>query len=111
VIDPPHNQLPANTNSYSYSVAAQSSSTPQDPCPLPEVSQYPAQYGTTALYGVNQPTPYVPPYPPTYTRFADSNGPAFNPAGPSMSHHDYAPTPATSTIQYGNSSVDQQAIS
>ncbi|MFI7594560.1 hypothetical protein [Micromonospora sp. NPDC049359] len=101
-----------NTNLYS--VAAQPSFTPQDPYPLPEVSQYPAQYDTTASYGVNQPTLYAPNYAPTYapsygstyTQYADSAGPAYNPAGPS-----YAPTAATPTIQYGNSNVDQQAIS
>ncbi|MFI5926846.1 hypothetical protein ACIA3K_12765 [Micromonospora sp. NPDC051543] len=107
-------------NANLYSVAAQSSFTPQDPYPypLPEVSQYPAQYGTSASYGVNQPTLYAPTYAPnyeptyapsyesTYTQYADSAGPAFNAAGPS-----YAPTAATPTIQYGSSNVDQRAIS
>ncbi|MGC4773718.1 hypothetical protein ACLQ25_32775, partial [Micromonospora sp. DT44] len=105
-----------NTNLYS--VAAQSSFTPQDPYPLHAVSQYPAQNDTTASYGVNEPPPYAPPnappnappyapsYESTYTQYANSAGPAFNPAGPSYAH-----TAAAPTIQYGNSSVDQRAIS
>ncbi|MEV1111107.1 hypothetical protein AB0I95_21110 [Micromonospora sp. NPDC049751] len=119
---------PMSQNTNLYSVAAQSSFTPQDPYsyPSPEVSQYPAQYDTSASYGVNQPTLYAPNYGSTYapsyesayaptyapsyesnyTQYADSAGPAFNPAGPS-----YAPTAATPAIQYGNSNVDQRAIS